>query len=132
MRQKPVQDSRLKNMSASILMTTKDVVTTRYDKIWKACSCNVSYEVLGKSIRQIVKSKYLHKRITSFLSANFENFDINVFLSTVITPNILSMPSETNIRKNNTEKNGDPGKWITESENAIKARPDPIWLYKWK
>ena len=89
------------------------------------------FQHLLRSVRRkhkfpTAKSKYLHKRIISFLSAKYGNFDINVFLSTVITPNILSMPSETSIRKNNTEKNGDPGKWITESENAIKARPDPI------
>lgn len=42
-----------------------------------------------------------------------------------IVPNILPRPKFTNMRKNITDQNGDAGKCVIASVNAMKAKPVP-------
>lgn len=42
-----------------------------------------------------------------------------------IVPNMLPSPKFTNMRKNITDQNGDAGKCVIASVNAIKAKPVP-------
>ena len=43
----------------------------------------------------------------------------------VIVPIMLPRPRLMSMKKNMTDQNGDPGKWVMASVKAMKARPVP-------